>query len=464
MGFATVIAILSTAGFYSILNMNQGSQAMRQISQAYLPEMQLSSAFEREILNARIYFIYHVTIQKPGALDAGWKRYRNARELMPKLQAQVKSSAMLEGLRQPTEQLASDLDSYEVLLKEILLAVEKKENHGDGFNKLIADWARMGGKLVDSAGDLDRQCLGVVAGEAADHGTSLSRAADLNLVGFVLAGLAGVLIAWVLTRSLGRKLRSDIQMLQRASEEILGASQETATASAALAEGAARQASSIEAASASCEEVNSMARKTAEHARSMASEMASSQLASESGSAVLQQMVSAMSEMSASNDKVSKIIRVIDEIAFQTNILALNAAVEAARAGEAGMGFAVVADEVRNLAQRSAQAARDTTEMIGQSVTTAERGFSYVEKVVETMEAIAGHASRAKSMADELSSASAEQTKGIAQIAQEIQALEAVTQRMAASAQQSASVAAELSGRTDRMQEIAGDLTSVAGV
>src|SRR5581483_2545359 len=166
LGYVAVIGILCGAGSYAIYTMKRGSEAMSEISQAYLPEMQLASAFEREVLNARIHFIYHVTIQKPGALEKGWQRYGNARALMPKLVAQAQKEPLLAGLREPTRELAANLDAYEVLLNRILDVVAKRENQGEAFARLVADWAAMGGKLVDSAGNFNAQCTGIVAAES----------------------------------------------------------------------------------------------------------------------------------------------------------------------------------------------------------------------------------------------------------------------------------------------------------
>jgi methyl-accepting chemotaxis protein/methyl-accepting chemotaxis protein-1 (serine sensor receptor) len=160
---------------------------------------------------------------------------------------------------------------------------------------------------------------------------------------------------------------------------------------------------------------------------------------------------------------MSKIIKVIEEIAFQTNILALNAAVEAARAGEAGMGFAVVAGEVRNLALRAASAAKDTSDLIGESVEKTGAGLGYVESVAETMRSIAADADRAKALADELSSASAQQTLGIEQIGKALSQLEGLTQHVAAGAEQTASAATELASQASSMNAVACDLVAMVG-
>lgn len=175
----------------------------------------------------------------------------------------------------------------------------------------------------------------------------------------------------------------------------------------------------------------------------------------------LGQMVASMSEINTSSEKVSKIIKVIDEIAFQTNILALNAAVEAARAGEAGMGFAVVADEVRNLAQRCAQAAKDTAALIEESMAKSHDGMGKLDQVAEAIGSITESAAKVKTLVDEVNLGSQEQARGIEQIAKAISQMEQVTQKNAANAEESASASEELSGQAETMNSVVGQLQTM---
>jgi methyl-accepting chemotaxis protein/methyl-accepting chemotaxis protein-1 (serine sensor receptor) len=174
-------------------------------------------------------------------------------------------------------------------------------------------------------------------------------------------------------------------------------------------------------------------------------------------------MVSSMTAIKDSSDKVGRIIKTIDEIAFQTNILALNAAVEAARAGEAGMGFAVVADEVRALAQRSAQAAKDTASLIEESMAKSDEGHRKVQTVTVAIDSITSSTVKVKGLVDEVSTASRQQAQGIDQVSQAIAQMEKVTQGTAATAEESAAASEELNAQAETSMAVVARLASLVG-
>jgi len=270
-------------------------------------------------------------------------------------------------------------------------------------------------------------------------------------------------IALFIVRKTSRQLLAVAADLAEASQQIGSASSQVAHSSQALAQGASQQAASLEETSASSEEITSMTRKNAENSQTAATVMAEVDRNIGEGNHTLEQMVVSMQEITSSSGKISKIIRVIDEIAFQTNILALNAAVEAARAGEAGMGFAVVADEVRNLAQRSAQAAKDTAALIEESISKSNEGSSRLQRVTEVIHAITGSAAKVKMLVDEVNLGSQEQARGIEQISKAIAQMDQVTQGTAATAQQSASASEELSAQAEALNHIVVQLRGWGG-
>jgi len=170
-----------------------------------------------------------------------------------------------------------------------------------------------------------------------------------------------------------------------------------------------------------------------------------------------------MPEISDSAAKISRIIKTIEELAFQTNLLALNAAVEAARAGDAGNGFAVVADEVRNLAQRSAQAARDTTALIEGTVDRVHRGTDIAATLDSSFHEIQAEASRVAELVGQITTATQEQASGVDQVNHSVAQMDEVTQRNASNAQESAAAAEELGAQAATLEGIVGELTQLVG-
>ena len=206
-----------------------------------------------------------------------------------------------------------------------------------------------------------------------------------------------------------------------------------------------------------------MARKNSENSRTAAELMTQSQQKFVQTNQSLDQSVVAMDEISTQSGKIAKIIKVIDEIAFQTNMLSLNAAVEAARAGEAGLGFAAVADEVRNLAQRCAHAAKDTAALIEEAIAKSNDGKLKVDEVATAIRAITEETAKVNTLVDEVNLGSQEQARGIEQIGKAISQMEQVTQKTAANAEEGASAAEELTAQSESLKDIVERLTAMVG-
>jgi methyl-accepting chemotaxis protein len=279
----------------------------------------------------------------------------------------------------------------------------------------------------------------------------------------VFAALCCGGMGWYIVRSINEVLHRTAADLSEASAQTANAAHQVSASSQALAQGASQQAASLEETSASTEEISSMTRKNAENSRLAAGNMAEAVQRVDEANGTLGHMISSMNEINASSAKISKIIKVIDEIAFQTNILALNAAVEAARAGEAGMGFAVVADEVRNLAQRCAQAAKDTAGLIEESIAKANDGKIRLDQVAAAVSSITDSAAKVKSLVDEMNAGSQEQARGIEQVAKAILDIEHVTQKTAASAEEGAAAGQQLSAQSETLREVVGQLGALIG-
>jgi len=275
--------------------------------------------------------------------------------------------------------------------------------------------------------------------------------------------LAILAAAILVVRGITRTLSAAVSELSEGAEQVSAAAGQVSASSQSLAQGSSEQAASLQETSASSEEINSMAQRNTEHSGAAANLVTSSQQKFSETNQSLEEMVGAMAEIKSSSDKISKIIKTIDEIAFQTNILALNAAVEAARAGEAGMGFAVVADEVRNLAQRCAQAAKDTAGLIEECITKSNDGKEKVDQVAVAIRAITAESAKVKTLVDEVNLGSQEQARGIEQIGKAISQMEQVTQKTAANAEESASAAEELNAQSETLRDIVERLTAMVG-
>jgi methyl-accepting chemotaxis protein len=293
---------------------------------------------------------------------------------------------------------------------------------------------------------------------------TLTSASTMMIGGLIVAVLIGAVISFLLTRSITKPLRQVADQLSEGAEQAVGAAGQVSAASQSLAEGASQQAASLEETSASLEEMSSMTKRNTENAQKVNELARQARTAADTGATDMQAMAAAMNEIKTSGDDIAKIIKTIDEIAFQTNILALNAAVEAARAGEAGMGFAVVADEVRNLAQRAAQSAKETSSKIANSVTATAQGVQLTEKVAQSLQEIVAKARQVDELAAEVATASKEQSQGIEQVNVAVSQMDKVTQSNAASAEEGASAAEELNAQAESLKEsVAGLLNFVNG-
>jgi methyl-accepting chemotaxis protein/methyl-accepting chemotaxis protein-1 (serine sensor receptor) len=266
----------------------------------------------------------------------------------------------------------------------------------------------------------------------------------------LLAGIAGL---WVV-RQVARSLRGSTGQLLEMSQQVTGAAHQMAQSNQTLAQGVSQQAASLEETSAAIAEISSMTQKSAAGTREMAQLIQEETALVNEANRKLEDMLASMREIVVSGGKISNIVKTIDGLAFQTNLLALNASVEAARAGEAGLGFAVVAQEVRALARRSAEAARDTAELVSDSVNAGTAGRTQLDAVAAVIGSITKHTLKVKQLIDQVNQTGQEQAQGLVQISGTMAQMDQVTTQTAANAEQRAAASQQLSAQSRAMREV----------
>lgn len=294
---------------------------------------------------------------------------------------------------------------------------------------------------------------------AENHARNQAMVFALAISGIVL----GLACAWWIGRSVSRPIAALAARLTAGANFTSNAAAQVSGASKAMADGSSRQAAALEESSASLEEMAGMTKANAENAQRAKQIANQARQAADTGTTDVKEMRVAMQAIVASSSEISKIIKTIDEIAFQTNILALNAAVEAARAGDAGLGFAVVADEVRALAQRSVQAARETAQKISDATARSEQGAQISERVAKSLDEITTRAREVDDIIGQIATASHEQSQGILQVTGAVADMDKVTQANAATAEQTSAAAAELDEQVAQLQRIVRELDVMVG-
>lgn len=391
---------------------------------------------------------------RSAAAEAEKKVNRLFTELIPSLDSQHD--------RQVVTDLQDKANSARAIREQVtrLIAAQQMNDALQVMGEQLIPAYESMGRLAQTFLEDQRQKMAAGAEDAR------SEAATNRLAALIAIGLT-VLCALAITLLL-RRMISELNGLTaevaQGADQVARAALQVNSVSHSLAQGASEQSSSLEQTSASAEQINSMVHKNAENSKAAAEFTTTANRILSEANHKLSGMLDSMKDISTSSEKISKIIRVIDEIAFQTNILSLNAAVEAARAGEAGMGFAVVAEEVRNLAQRCSQAAKDTSVLIEESITNARTGKIRLDEVALAMRQVTTNSTEIGKLSEEVSSGSDEQTRGIEQISRALLQIQEVTQRTSASAEEGAAAGSQMRTESEHLKDTVQHLRTMLGL
>jgi methyl-accepting chemotaxis protein len=461
-GFLVLILLVCLQAASSVFGLHRINQHATRIVGRNLPGITLSHHLEEQVLTLRVLNLRHLLSVDAAEMD----------------QIDRTSAAVFADIFQTLQSSAAT--TLVVDDPQIFALVEPALRHYQEVNRQMRELSRHHQKedakhLLAQAGNpafdaFEKSVLTVVGDQeqAADLSVaSIARTLTFNQTFVGIMTGAAILFAFgtaiFITRSVNRVIHSAADGLSDASARVGSASNQVASASQSLARGASSQAASLEETSAALEEIGGMTKRNAENAANAKIIARDTRAAADQGTREMDDMVTAMGAIKSSSNNIAKIIKTIDEIAFQTNILALNAAVEAARAGEAGMGFAVVADEVRNLALRAAQAARETAERIDDSIQKSGRGADISGHVAATLQGIAAKARTVDELIAEIATASNEQTHGVDQVNATLLQMDQITQSNAANADQTASAAEELRLQAETMHGNVDNLMNLIG-
>jgi DNA repair exonuclease SbcCD ATPase subunit len=295
--------------------------------------------------------------------------------------------------------------------------------------------------------------------DASSVNKCLAIIATLSLIGIA----AAILLGYRITKSIAGPIEHSVREVSKAIFKVSSGSTQVSNAAQQLADGSSAQASSLEETSSSLEELSSMTKQNADNANQARAMMQEASQIVEKVNRHMEDMAKAIMEITKSSEETGKIIKTIDEIAFQTNLLALNAAVEAARAGEAGAGFAVVADEVRNLAMRSAEAAKNTSDLIENTIRAVQNGNELTKSTQNAFKDNIAISGKISQLVDEIATASQEQAHGISQINRAVAEMDKIVQQAAANAEESAGASAEMKSEVGHLESSINILMGVVG-
>ena len=462
LGFAAVLTVVACVGAFSLNRVYSIARSNKVVTANAMPSIVLFSRIESLVKGNYINTTQHLDATDPAKMAAIEKEMSEKSDKLTALYKEVEPLLATDEAKRVYEQIKPQRSAYRDVRNKVL-ALSREGKNAEARQALNNDMWPVFNRYTDALQACIALNLKDSAAAIATSNTSIRQTRLGVPFGTAIAILLGTGIAYLITRRTNRVLWHVSSEVREGAGQVASAANQVNAASQSLAQSTSEQAASLEETSASLEEITSMTSRNAESAATAKDLANRTRTTAETGSGDMQAMTTAMDAIKTSSDNIAKIIKTIDEIAFQTNILALNAAVEAARAGEAGAGFAVVAEEVRALAQRCAQAARETTASIEDSIQKAGHGVDISGKVATSLQQIVEHARKVDSLIAEIATASREQSQGLNQIVTAVSQMDKVTQNLAAGAEESAASAQEMHGQAMSLEQAITELDRLVG-
>lgn len=455
-GFGVLLLMMVLIIFFTFTNMNQLNTSLQYIKNdsdiiGDYYKMENSVLLLNRSLSTLLLY------PDPDSVRDEIKKIQKQREIYNKIRVGIDKKATTKDAIQVRANIDQNAKRCNPLIDKIIELVQanKKEEATRLFlektKELLAKWE----ESLTTAVDMMHQENGRVTKDV-NEGTNKTILLVLLLGGCSL--IFGIFIAFFVINSVSRSINRVTNSIMEGVNQVASAAVQLSASSQQLSQGSSEQASNIDEVSSTMEETVSMLQQNTANTTQAAQLTEQAKESADKGDMEMQDMMNSMQEIQRSSNQIVKIIKVIDEIAFQTNILALNAAIEAARAGESGMGFAVVAEEVRNLAQKSAQAAQETSAILEANIDLSEQGVAAAERVRNALNEITAQTKKVNELMGEISAASQEQLQGIDQINMSVAQVAIVTQQNAATAEESAAAAEEMNAQAEGMRKMVHEL------